>query len=137
MARDAGLDGPYLVASLGESDYPTHVADGFDAGVSYQFPFGYDLVVRIRDSLMARGFIEDPKRYPYADTFLELPGGLRGPVFPYVYPNWDNTPCSVRGGVLARSATLEWFGAQVRGVLEIVRAMPGSQQMLVIKSWHE
>jgi hypothetical protein len=137
MARDTGLGGLYLVASLGESDYPTHVEDGFDAGVYYQFPFGHDLGVRARDSLMARGHMQGPKRYPYVEEFPELPSGLRGPVFPCVYPNWDNTPRSGRGGVLATGATPERFGTHVRRALEIVRTLPDDEQVLMVKSWNE
>jgi hypothetical protein len=137
MATDAGLPGLYLVAGLGESDYPTHAEDGFDAAVYYQFPFGYDLAVRIRESLMYRGHMRGPKRYPYTDSFPELPAGLRGPVLPCVYPNWDNTPRSGRGGVLATGATPARFAAQVGRALEIARALPEGQQALVIKSWNE
>jgi hypothetical protein len=137
MARAAGLEELYLVAGLGESDYPTHAEDGFDAGVYYQLPFGYDLGVRIRNSLMARGHMEGPKRYPYPDTFPEIPDGLKGPIFPCVYPNWDNTPRSGRRGVLATGATPERFGMHVRRALEIARALPEDQQVLVIKSWNE
>jgi hypothetical protein len=137
MARDAGLEGLYLIAGLGETDYPTYKEDGYDAGVYYQFPFGYDLGVRIRDSLMARGHMEGPKRSPYRDTFPEIPPGLSGPVFPCVYPNWDNTPRSGRGGVVATGATPGRFGASVRRALEVARTLPEGEQVLVIKSWNE
>ena len=129
MARKAGLGGLYLVASLGETDYPTHVADGFDAGVYYQFPFGEQLPP-------LPGQI-GPKRYAYANRFPALPGDLEGPVFPCVYPNWDNTPRSGRGGVVATGSTPDRFAAQVRGALEVVRTLPENQQVLMIKSWNE
>jgi len=137
MATKAGLGGLYLIAGLGETVYPTHKEDGYDAGVYYQFPFGEDRWVRLRESLTARGYYRGPKRYPYLDSFPEIPAGLQGPVLPCVYPNWDNTPRSGRGGVLATGATPERFGAQVRRALEIARALPEGEQVLVIKSWNE
>lgn len=137
MAQKAGLDGLYLIAGLGETPYPTYKADGYDAGVYYQFPFGADLGVRIRESLMARGHMQGPKRYPYADAFLEIPTSMQGPIFPCVYPNWDNTPRSGRGGVLATGATPERFANHMRRALEIARALPEGEQVVFIKSWNE
>ncbi len=137
MAREAGFDGLYLVAGLGESAYPTHHEDGFDAAVWYQFPFGEDRGSRLRERMMARGLMRGPKRYPYSETLPEPPTDLAGPVFPCVYPNWDNTPRSGRGGVLALEPTPERFGAQVRRALELVADLEVDQQILMIKSWNE
>ena len=137
MARDAGFDGLYLVAGMGESEYPTHAEDGFDAAVWYEFPFGRDRASVRRDRLMSRGLMRGPRRYPYRDTFPEPPTDLAGPVFPCVYPNWDNTPRSGRGGVLALDSTPQRFGSQVRRALELVAELPADQQVLMIKSWNE
>jgi len=137
MARRAGLGGLYLIAGLGETEYPTHREDGYDAGVWYQFPFGEDRGVVWRQRLMARGYYRGPKRYPYTEAFPEIPGGVQGPIFPCVYPNWDNTPRSGRGGVLATGATPEWFATHVRRALEIAGSLPEGEQVLVIKSWNE
>ena len=137
MARDAGLGGLYLVAGLGESAYPTHAEDGFDAAVWYEFPFGEDAGSRMRERMMARGLMRGPRRYPYRETLPEPPSDLAGPVFPCVYPNWDNTPRSGRGGVLALESTPERFGAQVRRAVELVAELPTDEQVLMIKSWNE
>jgi hypothetical protein len=137
MARQAGLDGLYLIAGLGETVYPTHREDGYDAGVWYQFPFGEDRGVQLRERLMARGLYRGPKRYPYRADFPPIPAGQHGPVFPCVYPNWDNTPRSDRGGVLATGATPERFGSEVRGALRVVQGLPEAERVLVIKSWNE
>ena len=137
MARDAGFGGLYLVAGMGESEYPTHAEDGFDAAVWYEFPFGADRESRFRDRMMARGLMRGPKRYPYRSTLPEPPTDLAGPVFPCVYPNWDNTPRSGRAGVLALESTPERFGNQVRRALELVTELPEDEQVLMIKSWNE
>ena len=137
MAEEAGLGGLYLIAGLGETEYPTHKEDGYDAGVWYQFPFGDDRGVQLRERLLAKGYSRGPKRYPYRDDFPELPGDVAGPLFPSVYPNWDNTPRSGRGGVLATGATPERFASEVRGALEVVAGLPEHERVLVIKSWNE
>ena len=138
MAHDAGLGGLYLVASLGESEYRTPVEDGFDASVSYRFPFVRTVGARIYEHLLAAGLSRGPRRYPYPDTLVEAPpppGGGRH--FPSVYPNWDNTPRLGRRGMVATGATPERFGAQVRRALELAAANPPGEQVVVIKSWNE
>ena len=135
MTHAAGYGGLYLVAGLGELHYHTHAEDGFDAAVYYQFPFGQNTASRNRERMRARGLTRGPKRFPYRSVFAEPPAKLQGPVFPCVYPNWDNTPRSGRRGVVATGSTPERFGAQVRRALEI--AATNSQQVLMIKSWNE
>lgn len=137
MARAAGLDGLYLIAGLGETEYTTHRADGFDAGVWYQFPFGSDLASRLRDRRWRAGYFAGPKRYPYADRLPPLPPDVAGPLFPCVYPNWDNTPRSGRRGVVATGSTPERFEAQVVDAVRIARRLPANEQVVVIKSWNE
>jgi lipopolysaccharide biosynthesis protein len=137
MAHDAGLGGLYLVASLGESDYLSHVEDGFDACVYYRFPFERNASTRWRERFMERGLAQGPKRYPYASELPESPVPLGGRVFPSVYPNWDNTPRSGRRGLVATGATPERFGTQVRRAAQLARANPPSEQLLFIKSWNE
>ncbi len=137
MAKKAGFEGLYLVASLGESPYPTHHEDGFDAAVLYQFPFGDSWESRLRDWMIWRRVARGPKRYPYPDELPEPPPGLEGTVFPCVYPNWDNTPRSGRRGLLATDPTPERFGSHVRRALEIAGSNPPGEDVLVIKSWNE
>ena len=137
MAHDAGLGGLYLVASLGESAYRSHVQDGFDAAVHYQFPFGTDPATRLRRRLLSRGIGRGPMHYPYPDTLPTPPPGLGGRLFPSVYPNWDNTPRMGRGGLVATGATPERFGLQVRDALRRALANPPGEQVVVVKSWNE
>ena len=118
MAVDAGLGGLYLVASLGESGYRANVADGFDAGVVFRYPFTRTTGVKVRDRLVARKLVRGPRRYPYPDVPADPPGQFSGLLFPGVYPNWDNTPRSGRLGMVATGSTPERFGAHVRRALE-------------------
>ena len=137
MAVDAGLGGLYLVASLGESDYVSHVEDGFDAAVHFRFPFGSDRASRMRGRMLAAGLGRGPRRFPYPDVPADPPGHLGGRIVPSVFPNWDNTPRLGRRGMVATGATPERFGAHVRRGLELAGAHPPDEQILVIKSWNE
>lgn len=137
MAHDAGLGGLYLVAFLGEHEYGSQVADGFDAAVHFAFPFGRHLSTRIRERMRSCGFVHSPKRYPYAATTAGPPAGLGGRVFPSVYPNWDNTPRMGPDGLVATGSTPERFGAHVRRAAGLASLHPPGEQLLMIKSWNE
>jgi Glycosyltransferase WbsX len=137
MAEKAGFKGLYLVASLGESPYLTHHEDGFDGAVYYQFPFDITFACRRRDELMSWGVVKGPRRYAYTEQFPELPSDLAGPVFPCVYPNWDNTPRSGRRGLVATDPTPERFGNHVRRALEVAGSNLPGEEILMIKSWNE
>jgi hypothetical protein len=137
MAHDAGLGGLYLVATLGESNYRSHVEDGFDAAVHYAFPFRRTLAARVREHMLARGITKGPRHYPYPAIPADPPPGLGGRIFPSVYPNWDNTPRLGRRGVVATGATPERFGAHVRRAIDRANLNPADEQVLVIKSWNE
>ncbi len=137
MAHDAGLGGLYLVAGLGESDYNSHVKDGFDAAAYYKLPFVRDGWFRLRTRLHAGGIARYPRRFPYADVLPELPRDVSGRVFPGIYPNWDNTPRLGRQGLVVTGSSPERFGAHVRRGIEIAAACPVDEQIVFIKSWNE
>ena len=138
MAQDAGFKGLYLVASMGQFIYRTHVEDGFDAAVFYKFPFKRDdIVARAQKQLIAMHLNRGPQRYPYLDVVSDPPAHLRGPIFPGISPNWDNTPRLGRGGVVATGSTPERFAAHVRRGIELASTLPRDEQVLVIKSWNE
>lgn len=137
LAHDAGLGGLYLVASLGESDYRSHVADGFDAGVFYGLPFARTPATWGRARLMTRRLVRGPMRYPYADVAADPPADLAGCILPSVYPNWDNTPRLGRRGLVATGSTPARFAAHVRRSIELASANPAGEQVVVIKSWNE
>jgi len=135
----ASLGGLYLVAMLERSDYRNHVADGFDAAVGHAFPpSGADLITRVRDSAINRGWHHGPKRFAFPTTYDPAAfERLDGTVFPVVAPNWDDTPRLGRRGTVCVDATPERFGARLRGALAQTASLPPEQQVLVIKSWNE
>ena len=77
MATDAGFDGLYLVAGMGESEYPTHAEDGFDAGRVVRVPVRRGRGILGATAPQARGHMRGPKRFPYADVLPEPPDRLR------------------------------------------------------------
>lgn len=141
MAREAGLDGLYLVAEvsdlLGRGPVYTDIErDGFDAGVYMRLPARADPsdVLKMR---LGRKFLRWPERYSYALRHATPPDDLRGTIHPCVYPNWDNTPRSGRRGLVITDSTPQKFGAHVREAVSRVGGASASERLLFIKSWNE
>jgi hypothetical protein len=141
MAQKAGLGRLYLVAWLEGRDwgtnYTTHDADGFDAGLYVHFPFDRTPAARARERL--RGLHErfGPTRYAYRDTLPQPSEPLAGVVHASVQPNWDNTPRSGRRGAVATDSSPTKFAAHLTQALTLERARPATGQLCVIKSWNE
>ena len=141
MARDAGLDGLYLVAFAETrawgTQYETHVEDGFDAVVHVAFPFERTVATRLRDRLRTSSEFFGPGRYRYADELPSYPRSLRGVVHPCVYPNWDNTPRLGRRGSVVTDATPERFARHVRQAAARAALNPVGERLVFVKSWNE
>lgn len=137
MAADLG--GLFLVAMLERSDYRRHVADGFDAAVGHAFPpLHGDLVARVRDAAINRGWHRGPKRFSYPPHFDPAAfEPLEGTVFPVVAPNWDDTPRLGRRGTVCIDATPERFEQRLHGALAQASRLPAAHQVTLIKSWNE
>ncbi|WP_028707941.1 glycosyltransferase WbsX family protein [Propionicicella superfundia] len=139
MARQAGLPGLYLVAEMsnmhGEIRYDRGEADGFDASVFMQIPAVRTdaAVFRMR---AFRKLFGGPEIYAYNDAVQA--DSLTGPhIQPCVYPNWDNTPRSGRGGVVLTGATPEKFRRNVAAAVATIADRPPAERLLWIKSWNE
>ena len=140
LARAAGLPGIYFVAELsdllgGGPRYTRVTADGFDAGVYMRLPARTRPGDRLRMRLLRKS-LGGPEVYPYCDEVAAV--SLRGPdVQPCVYPNWDNTPRSRRGGLVLTGATPQKFQ---RNVVDAVATLTGrrpEERLLWVKSWNE
>jgi hypothetical protein len=141
MAKAAGLPGMYLIAEVSDllGYGPTYVdtrADGWDAGVYVRLPARQDRqsIARMRLRRKLRG---GPEVFPYSVQRAEVPASVRADVLPCVYPNWDNTPRSARGGIVLTGSSPEQFGAQLRGALDELGGWTGEARMLFVKSWNE
>lgn len=143
MARAAGLPGLYLVAWIEGrpwgSQYTTHHADGFDAGLYVEFPFTHTAATRLRNRLIRTFPRLGPQRYRYSASLPQPREELAGVVHPSVQPNWDNTPRSRRRGVVARHAHPDAFAVHLREALEreAQRTSDPNARLVVIKSWNE
>jgi lipopolysaccharide biosynthesis protein len=141
LARDAGLEGLYLVA-FSESrewgaQYARHVEDGFDAAVHVAFPFARTASAKLRDRLRTSIVRLGPGRYRYAEDLPAYPRSLRGVVHPCVYPNWDNTPRAARRGSVIVDAAPARFERHVRQAVARATLNPERERLVFVKSWNE
>ena len=142
MARDAGLEGLYLVAESSDLlgggvrySAAQSSAAGFDASVYMRLPALTTPVTRFRMRAV-RKVLGGPEIYPYDDDAVAAT--TKGPqVQPCVYPNWDNTPRSGRGGVVLTGSTPEKFGQNVRAAAATLTDRPPQERLLWVKSWNE
>lgn len=139
MARGAGLPGLYLVAEMsdmhGNVRYSRGEADGFDASVYMRLP-----AVRTKSATLrmraVRKILGGPEIFEYNEQIAV--DSLTGPhIQPCVYPNWDNTPRSGRGGVVLTGATPDKFRRNVEAAVATIADRPFQQRLLWIKSWNE
>lgn len=140
MAREAGLEGLYLVAEasdlLGRGPrYSSGAVDGFDASVYMRLPAEINrrTSFRMRVRRKVRG---GPEVWPYSGKITaDFP---RDPhLQPCIYPNWDNTPRSGRGGLALTGASPERFECNVRGAVSLLVDRPPQERLLWVKSWNE
>lgn len=139
MARTAGLRGLYLVAEMsdmhGNVRYGNGEADGFDASVYMQLP-----AVKTTGGLLRmraiRKTLGGPEIFDY-DGAIAAASLTGAHIQPCVYPNWDNTPRSGRGGVVLRKATPAKFLSNVKDAIATIADRPPQERLLWIKSWNE
>ena len=128
MARAVGLPGLYLVAEMSDllghgPAYSDADADGFDAAVYVRLPAVVTASTHARMRVMRKAMGGGPEIYPYSDTIVAE--SVTGPrIHPCVYPNWDNTPRSGRGGLALVGATPEKFRRNVVAAVETIRDRP-------------
>lgn len=139
MARQAGLDGLYLVAEssnlLGQGPtYSRADEDGFDASVAMRLPAQVDRLTTAR--MRVRRKLGGPEVWPYADDVIRThpPGDS---IQPCVYPNWDNTPRAGTRGLVLEGATPGKFEANVRDAVRLLAHRPAQERLLWVKSWNE
>lgn len=141
MARDRGMPGLHLVAHVGDlgrgPDYDGYRRDGFDAAIYVRVPFRHTLLTRIRGRLRDRVARVGPMRYRSMSDLPKAPARLEQPVYPCVYPNWDNTPRSGRRGVVLMNSSPELFRQHLRQALSLAREAPVGRQLVWIRSWNE
>ena len=141
MARASGFPGLHLVAYVGDPrtgpDYEDYRTDGFDAGLYVRFPFRHTLLTRLRTRLRDRIPLAGPVRNRSLTDIGEPPARLEHPLYPCVYPNWDNTPRTGRRGMVMVDSSPELFRQHLRQALALARQQPAGRRLLWIRSWNE
>ncbi|WP_299087612.1 MULTISPECIES: glycosyltransferase WbsX family protein [Microbacterium] len=141
MAREAGLDGLYLVAEVSDlvgagARYSRVAEDGFDAGVYVRLPA--DRTRASVTKMRVRRKLGGPEVYPYSTDSAMWNLVRDDPaLLPSVYPNWDNTPRSGNRGLVLTGAEPDRFRANVSAAVSTLAARPEDERMLWIKSWNE
>jgi hypothetical protein len=142
MAKAEGLGGLYLVAEIsdllgqGPRAKPPE-AYGFDAGVYIRLPADTSprAILKMR---LRRKLLRWPETYTYTASPHEPPEGYRQDnIHPCVYPNWDNTPRSMRAGLVLQGSRPELFRPHVRAAIQRIAHLPADRRLLFIKSWNE
>lgn len=140
LAKEAGLPGLYLVAEASDllgagRRYGNAATDGFDASVYMRMPAH---VTRSTHFTMRalRKSLGGPEVYPYSGTVIK-DYRYASNEQPCVYPNWDNTPRSGRGGLVLTGASPEKFERNVRDAVEVLTSRPADERLLWVKSWNE
>ena len=141
MAREAGLEGLYLVAEvsdlLGQGPrYTAAGADGFDASVYVRLPARQ----RPRDVVQMKVMrkLGAPEVYPY-DVDASLWDAVRTDprMIPCVYPNWDNSPRSGRRGLVLTGSHPDRFAQNLQTAVDAIGDRPDEERLVWIKSWNE
>jgi hypothetical protein len=142
MAVRAGLGTLYMVAEVsdlmgGGPSYTSIKEHGFDAGCYQRLPVIVGRTTKWR-TRVERRLMYWPTRYRYSSIPIEGPPDLEGATLhPCLYPNWDNTPRSGRGGVVLTSSEPGRFRIHVREAVRRSASRPFEERLLFIKSWNE
>ena len=100
-----------------------------------RLPARVDRLTHLRMRLL-RKTMGGPEVYPYSDEAGSLHHA--GPhTQPCVYPNWDNSPRSGRGGLVLTGASPEKFRRNVESAVLALGDRPKQERLLWVKSWNE
>jgi hypothetical protein len=143
LAAANGLPGLYLVAEMSDllglgSRCEDPQALGFDAGVYVRLPADTSPRQVRRMRVMRKALGGGPEVYPYLREPRSVPARYAADhIHPTVYPNWDNTPRSRRGGLVLRGSHPDLFQRHVEAAAHMLSARPAGQRLLFVKSWNE
>ena len=139
MAREAGLDGLYLVAEVSDllgraRDYARAVRTASTrastCGCRSRSTASTTLRMRPRRKLLG-----GPEVWPYSDTIVDS-YPVDPHIQPCVYPNWDNTPRAV-GGASPSPARRPSGSSATSSRGRAARRSSAEERLLWVKSWNE
>lgn len=76
-------------------------------------------------------------RYKKAIKYMVTDDCKNNNVIPVIAPNWDHSPRSGRNAMILHKSTPEYFGRVIRRAIDVVKAKPEDEQLIMIKSWNE
>jgi len=116
--------------------YPDPFADGFDAGVHVRIPVDRSPAAVLRMKVLRK--LGRPEVYRYTSRPVPRPASTTSrPVYPCVYPNWDNTPRSGARGLVAHDSTPAAFERHVADAVDRLQVFEPERRLLFVKSWNE
>ena len=146
LAEKAGLPGLYLICEHRDSDWDPHEY-GFDAVMLSRLPPRRAAMKKwatwANPIRKLRYWWADVRGLPTIHQYRHvLDHMITDPVpgiesYPYVVPNWDNTPRSGSNGMVLQGSTPELFRRHLRRALERVRPNTPDKRIVFIKSWNE
>lgn len=153
LALKSGLKGLYLIGINSDKWNPKEY--GFDACCVDYFP---SVISRI--DKLNKGFVEKvlkklfgnscqnkifwnnkskPAIYSYKQVirYAYHNNQYKDYQYPYVMPNWDNTPRSQGNGVVFKDSTPYLFGKHFEHAISLVKEREWEKKIVFIKSWNE
>jgi hypothetical protein len=146
LAVEKGLGGFHFVAHCqnpkSQKDIDVLLSMGFDAVNVLRlnnYVFGnHGILNRVKNylfhRLLNRPYINDYKKFINKYVGNE---DVNDNVYPSVFPNWDHTPRSGRGGYLYENCEPELFEKHCRMVIDEVKDKPEEDRIIFLKSWNE
>jgi hypothetical protein len=140
LAAEAGLPGLFLIADIRDdfARQPGNALEsmGFDGAVFVNLP-----VDRVRrPPFVARAvtrLLGGPEVVRHSETFEGAPFTQNRPVFPCVFPNWDNSPRSGREGIAVVGSSPDILKAHTEAAVASVSGLAKEQRLVFFKSWNE
>jgi hypothetical protein len=138
LAIKEGLEGLYIPGFSTEPDSLLEL--GFDACIYDMLPIIFN---PLRDesgvSQWIRKARNKPIVYPYKKVVQKNFMANNGQItqYPFLFPNWDNTPRSGTGGIVLSDSTPELFRYHVKKILQQVRHREPDKRLVFVKSWNE
>lgn len=137
LAMKEGLGGVYFVAI---HNNPNVIASlGMDGSTRHEpISQAYIKESRIVKVLRHWGYKERPKRFEY-HSYVDVTHNkkLLNNEYPILMPNWDNTPRSLRNGVVFENSTPDLFDLHIKKALRLIENREFDKKIMFLKSWNE
>ncbi|RVU25538.1 lipopolysaccharide biosynthesis protein [Sandaracinomonas limnophila] len=143
LAKENGLKGIHFVANTyNMEDIEVFLQMGFDAVNTVRMfhifkkenDFLSALKSKIGKLLLKKGQVVD---YAKAAKFFSGKEDESEHVYPSIFPNWDHSPRSGRGGHILHNSTPAKFKKHVKEVLRLTKKKNPPHQVIFLRSWNE